>query len=131
MTFNDLQRHTSLNENFVSSYFYQKQLINECAFNGLWGHNSYNENFGSSNSILKWVLYSSSYLFYKDCCTRYHCDHCPYATVEKAALDKHRRFKHTNERPFMCDTCGFREAAYLILSFIYLTFQFSIPRILY
>ena len=32
---------------------------------------------------------------------------CNYATVEKAALDKHMRFKHTNERPFMCDTCGF------------------------
>ena len=27
--------------------------------------------------------------------------------MEKAALDKHVRFKHTNERPFMCDTCGF------------------------
>jgi len=41
---------------------------------------------------------------------RYHCDHCSYATVEKAALDKHRRYKHTNERPFMCDTCGFSTA---------------------
>ena len=38
---------------------------------------------------------------------RFHCTHCNYATVEKAALDKHMRFKHTNERPFMCDTCGF------------------------
>ena len=38
---------------------------------------------------------------------RFHCTHCSYATVEKAALDKHVRFKHTNERPFMCDTCGF------------------------
>ena len=38
---------------------------------------------------------------------RFHCTHCSYATVEKAALDKHMRFKHTNERPFMCDTCGF------------------------
>ena len=37
---------------------------------------------------------------------RYHCTEsdCNYATVEKAALDKHMRFKHTNERPFMCDT---------------------------
>lgn len=38
---------------------------------------------------------------------RFHCTNCNYATVEKAALDKHMRFKHTNERPFMCDTCGF------------------------
>ena len=27
--------------------------------------------------------------------------------MEKSALDKHMRFRHTNERPFMCDTCGF------------------------
>ena len=40
-------------------------------------------------------------------CCRFRCSHCNYATVEKAALDKHMRFKHTNERPFMCDTCGF------------------------
>ena len=39
--------------------------------------------------------------------SRFRCSHCNYATVEKAALDKHVRFKHTNERPFMCDTCGF------------------------
>ena len=38
---------------------------------------------------------------------RFPCNQCSYATVEKAALDKHVRFKHTNERPFMCDTCGF------------------------
>ena len=38
---------------------------------------------------------------------RFPCSLCSYATVEKAALDKHMRFKHTNERPFMCDTCGF------------------------
>ena len=38
---------------------------------------------------------------------RFQCSNCNYATVEKAALDKHMRFKHTNERPFMCDTCGF------------------------
>ena len=40
-------------------------------------------------------------------CPRFRCNLCNYATVEKAALDKHMRFKHTNERPFMCDTCGF------------------------
>ena len=39
---------------------------------------------------------------------RYQCSNCDYASVEKAALEKHHRFKHTNERPFMCDTCGFR-----------------------
>ena len=38
---------------------------------------------------------------------RFHCNQCSYATIEKSALDKHIRFKHTNERPFMCDTCGF------------------------
>jgi hypothetical protein len=39
---------------------------------------------------------------------RFQCSICDYASVEKAALEKHHRFKHTNERPFMCDTCGFR-----------------------
>ena len=41
---------------------------------------------------------------------RFKCTECPYASVEKAALDKHVRIKHTNERPFVCDICGFRDA---------------------
>ena len=39
---------------------------------------------------------------------RFKCLYCDYATVEKASLEKHNRFKHTNERPFMCNVCGFR-----------------------
>ena len=38
---------------------------------------------------------------------KYKCSQCDYATVESAALKKHVRFKHSNERPFMCNTCGF------------------------
>ena len=40
---------------------------------------------------------------------RFKCSECPYASVEKAALDKHVRIKHTNERPFVCAVCGFRD----------------------
>ena len=39
---------------------------------------------------------------------KYQCDTCDYASVERAALDKHVRFKHTNERPYLCQICGFR-----------------------
>ena len=39
---------------------------------------------------------------------KYQCDSCDYASVERAALDKHVRFKHTNERPYLCQICGFR-----------------------
>lgn len=38
---------------------------------------------------------------------KHKCAQCDYATVERAALNKHIRFKHTNERPFMCSICGF------------------------
>jgi len=37
----------------------------------------------------------------------FQCGQCPYATVEKSALEKHVRFKHTKERPFECNICGF------------------------
>ncbi len=33
---------------------------------------------------------------------------CDYATVEKSSLQKHIRFRHTKERPYTCDVCGFR-----------------------
>jgi hypothetical protein len=39
---------------------------------------------------------------------RFRCSQCNYASVEKSSLDKHIRFIHTKERPFMCNTCGFR-----------------------
>ncbi len=39
-------------------------------------------------------------------CTGFSAD-CTYASVEKAALDKHVRICHTNERPFVCSVCGF------------------------
>lgn len=38
---------------------------------------------------------------------KFKCTHCDYASVERAALNKHVRFKHTNERPFLCGVCGF------------------------
>ena len=39
---------------------------------------------------------------------RFKCSSCDYATIEKAELEKHIRFRHTNERPYMCNVCGFR-----------------------
>ena len=38
---------------------------------------------------------------------QFQCGQCSYATVEKSALEKHVRFKHTKERPFECEVCGF------------------------
>ena len=38
---------------------------------------------------------------------KHQCQLCDYASVEKASLEKHIRFKHTNERPYSCETCGF------------------------
>ena len=42
------------------------------------------------------------------CDMRFKCSLCDYASIEKAALEKHIRFKHTNERPYTCNVCGFR-----------------------
>ena len=38
---------------------------------------------------------------------KFKCEECAYATVEKSALEKHVRFRHTKERPFTCEVCGF------------------------
>ncbi len=38
---------------------------------------------------------------------RHRCSYCDYASVEKASLEKHVRFRHTKERPYMCNVCGF------------------------
>ncbi|XP_040568391.1 uncharacterized protein [Lepeophtheirus salmonis] len=38
---------------------------------------------------------------------KHKCASCTYATVERAALEKHIRYIHTKERPFMCGICGF------------------------
>jgi len=37
---------------------------------------------------------------------KYVCDLCGYRTKGKAALDRHIRGRHTDERPFMCPDCG-------------------------
>ena len=39
---------------------------------------------------------------------KFRCSLCDHATVEKEALQKHNRFKHSYERPFPCDTCEHR-----------------------
>ncbi|CAG0884856.1 unnamed protein product [Cyprideis torosa] len=39
---------------------------------------------------------------------RFRCTECDYASVERAAVEKHTRIRHTMERPFVCETCGFR-----------------------
>ena len=39
---------------------------------------------------------------------KFRCSLCDYTTVENAALQKHNRFKHSYERPFLCDTCEHR-----------------------
>ncbi|CAG7721648.1 unnamed protein product [Allacma fusca] len=35
----------------------------------------------------------------------FRCQQCLYATVEKAALLKHIRIKHTMDRPYVCEVC--------------------------
>ncbi len=55
---------------------------------------------------------------------RFRCSECDYASVEKASLEKHVRFRHTKERPYMCNVCGFRyclrgvERKRIFLSFV-------------
>uniref|UniRef100_A0A182K519 Transcription factor grauzone n=1 Tax=Anopheles christyi TaxID=43041 RepID=A0A182K519_9DIPT len=37
---------------------------------------------------------------------RHACDQCDYTTINVQSLQNHRRVQHTNEKPFVCPTCG-------------------------
>ncbi|XP_317816.4 zinc finger protein 317 [Anopheles gambiae] len=37
---------------------------------------------------------------------RHACDQCDYTTINVQSLQNHRRVQHTDEKPFVCPTCG-------------------------
>ena len=37
--------------------------------------------------------------------TVYHCHYCNYSNVDRATLRKHERFKHSDEKSFLCSSC--------------------------
>ena len=49
---------------------------------------------------------------------------CDYATVEKNALNKHIRFKHTHDRPFLCNICGFSTHTQSVMARVSPTYSF-------
>ena len=42
--------------------------------------------------------------------SKFNCGHCDYSTTRKSYLDDHLR-EHTLEKPYMCDSSGYRAAS--------------------
>lgn len=74
----------------------------------------------------KYARIASIFLTFIYAGTRPHkCTDCDMAFVTSGELVRHRRYKHTHEKPFKCSMCDYAsvEASLSIVCFVFLVFK--------